>query len=200
VSALGDALSAVASILGSADRRWALVGALAVSARAEPRFTRDVDAAVVVADDADAEAVVRQFSARGYSVFSMVEQDAVKRLATARLSRPSPAGAASVIVDLLFASSGIEPELAQQAEVLAVLPGVEVPVARPGHLLALKVLSRGADRPQDSADITALMQVLDAVEEARAVDAARLIDARGFARGKSLEAEVAALVEHRPKS
>jgi predicted nucleotidyltransferase len=200
VSALGDALSAVADILGSADRRWALVGALAVSARAEPRFTRDVDAAVAVADDADAEAVVQRFSARGYSVFSIVEQDAVKRLATARLSKLSPAGEASVIVDLLFASSGIEPELAQQAEVLAVLAGVEVPVARTGHLLALKVLSRSAERPQDSADITALVQVLDAVEAARAVDAARLIAVRGFARGKSLEAEVAALIEHRAKS
>ena len=87
MSALGDALSAVASILGGADRHWALIGALAVSARAEPRFTRDVDAAVVVADDADAEGVVRRFSARGYSVFSIVEQNAVKRLATARLSR-----------------------------------------------------------------------------------------------------------------
>ena len=194
MSALGDALSAVASILGSADRNWALIGALAVSARAEPRFTRDVDAAVVVGDDADAEAVVRRFSAQGYSVFSIVEQDAVKRLATARLSRLPPAGEASVIVDLLFASSGIEPELAQQAEVIAVFAGVEVPVARTGHLLALKVLSRSPERPQDSADITALLQVLDAVERARAVDAARLIAARGFARGKSIEAEVAALV------
>jgi hypothetical protein len=123
VSALGDALSPVANILGSADRRWALVGALAVSARTEPRFTRDVDVAVAIADDADAEAVVRQFSAQGYSVFSIVEQAAMKRLATARLSRQPPAGEASVIVDLLFASSGIEPEVAQQADSFAILAG-----------------------------------------------------------------------------
>ena len=116
MSVLGDALSAVANILGSIDRRWALVGALAVSARTEPRFTRDVDAAVATTDDADAEAVVRQFSAQGYAVFSIVEQAALKRLATARLSRQTAAGEASVIVDLLFASSGIEPEVAQQAE------------------------------------------------------------------------------------
>jgi len=200
VSALGDALSAVANILGSADRHWALVGALAVSARTEPRFTRDVDVAVAIADDAEAEAVVRQFSAQGYSVFSIVEQAAMKRLATARLSRQPPAGEASVIVDLLFASSGIEPEVAQQAESIAILAGIEVPVARTGHLLALKVLSRSPERPQDSADITALMQVLDPVERDRAVDAARLIAARGFARGKSLEAEVAALVGTSAKS
>ena len=200
MSALGDALSAVANILGSADRHWALVGALAVSARTEPRFTRDVDVAVAIADDAEAEAVVRQFSAQGYSVFSIVEQAAMKRLATARLSRQPPAGEASVIVDLLFASSGIEPEVAQQAESIAILAGIEVPVARTGHLLALKVLSRSPERPQDSADITALMQVLDPVERDRAVDAARLIAARGFARGKSLETEVAALVGTSAKS
>ena len=156
--------------------------------------------AVAIADDADAEAVVRQFSAQGYAVFSIVEQAAMKRLATARLSRQPPAGEASVIVDLLFASSGIEPEVAQQAESIAVLAGIKVPVARTGHLLALKVLSRSPERPQDSAEIMALMQVLDAVERDRAVDAARLIAARGFARGKSLEAEVAALVGTSAKS
>src|SRR5687767_5296837 len=118
----------------------------------------------------------------------------MKRLATARLSRQPAAGEASVIVDLLFASSGIEPEVAQQAESIAILPGIEVPVARTGHLLALKVLSRSPERPQDSADITALMRVLDTVERERAVDAARLIAARGFASGKSLEAEVVELV------
>jgi predicted nucleotidyltransferase len=193
VSAVGDALSAVADILTAADRHWALVGALAVSARTEPRFTRDVDVAVAIADDADAESVVRRFSAQGYAVFSVVEQAAMKRLATARLSRQLPRGEASVIVDLLFASSGIEPEVAQQAESFAVLAGIEIPVARTGHLLTLKVLSRSLERPQDSADITALMKVMDAVERIRAVDAARLIAARGFARGKPLEAEVAAL-------
>jgi predicted nucleotidyltransferase len=194
VSALGDALSAVAKILAGSDRDWALVGALAVSARTEPRFTRDIDVVVAIADDADAEVVVRQFTAQGYSVFSVVEQDATKRLATARLTRQPSSGEASVIVDLLFASSGIEPEVAQQAEVIAVLMGIDVPVARSGHLVALKVLSRSAERPQDSADITALLQVLDAAERARAIDAARLIAARGFARGKPLEAEVTALV------
>ena len=140
--------------------------------------------AVAIADDADAEAVVRQFSAQGYSVFSIVEQPAMKRLATARLSRQPPAGEASVIVDLLFASSGIEPEVAQQAESIAILAGIEVPVARTGHLLALTVLSRSPERPQDSADLTALLQVLDAVERDRAVDAARLIGARGFRPGQ----------------
>lgn len=38
----------------------AVIGGLAVSARVEPRMTRDVDIAVAVADDAGAEEVVNK--------------------------------------------------------------------------------------------------------------------------------------------
>jgi predicted nucleotidyltransferase len=195
VSALENALRAVADVLRKGDRSWALVGALAVSARTEPRFTRDVDVAVSVSDDPDAEAVVRRFVEHGYSVFSVLEQEAAKRLATARLTGRADPGEAAVIVDLLFASSGIEPEVVRQSERLDVLPGIEVPVARTGHLLALKVLSRSASRPQDAADIQALLKVLDGPERSRALDAAHLIVLRGFARGKDLVAETSALLD-----
>lgn len=40
----------------SIGRGFALVGGLAVSARTEPRLTRDTDLAVAVADDVEAEA------------------------------------------------------------------------------------------------------------------------------------------------
>ena len=40
-----------------------LVGGLAVSARCEPRFTRDIDIAVALADDAQAEKLVRALRA-----------------------------------------------------------------------------------------------------------------------------------------
>ena len=194
MSALDRALLAVADVLREDERSWALVGALAVSARTEPRFTRDIDVAVAVSDDRDAEAVVRRFVDRGYAVFTVVEQDATKRLATARLTGLTQAGEAPVIVDLLFASSGIEPEVARQSERIEVLPGVDIPVAQVGHLLALKVLSRSSERPQDAADLEALLKVLDGPERARARDAARLIVSRGFARGKDLVAEVAELL------
>jgi len=45
-----------------------------------------------------------------------------------------------IIVDLLFASSGIEPEITAAAEVLTVARGLRMPVARTGHLIALKLL------------------------------------------------------------
>lgn len=45
----------------------ALVGGLAVSARAEVRITRDVNLAVVVDDDEAAEQLVARLRSRGYS-------------------------------------------------------------------------------------------------------------------------------------
>jgi hypothetical protein len=49
---------------------------------------------------------------------------------------PADGDSAIMIVDLLFASSGVEAEVVGAAENLEVLPGLWVPVARAGHLLA----------------------------------------------------------------
>lgn len=74
-----------------------------------------------------------------------------------------------LVVDLLFASSGIETELAEAATELEVLPGVRVPVATLGHLLALKVLAMDdVTRPQDRVDILGLLEHADEQEIARA--------------------------------
>jgi hypothetical protein len=156
VSQLERVLADVAREHSSFGNPWALVGGLAVSARTEPRFTRDIDFAIDVANDAEAEAVVRDLTARGYRLSASVEQDAVSRLATARMIPPGR-DPDEVVVDLLFASSEIEPEVAVEADPLEILPGVSVPVAKAGHLLALKLLSRDdATRPQDALDIRAL--------------------------------------------
>ena len=55
---------------------------------------------------------------------------------------PASSGEPSgVVVDLLFASCGIEPELVRDAEPLEVFEGLTLPVARLEHLLAMKVLA-----------------------------------------------------------
>ncbi len=176
------------------DRRqlpWALVGGLAVSARADPRFTRDVDVAVAVPGDRAAEELVRGLMGDGYQVLSSVEQDAVGRLATTRLASPV---ANDVVVDVLFASSGIEPEIVQSAEVLEVLPGLTVPVARTGHLIAVKLLARDdQSRPQDLADLNALRDVATPADFELAVSAVQLITDRGFHRDRDLLAAFEAL-------
>ncbi|OLC82383.1 MAG: hypothetical protein AUH72_06885 [Acidobacteria bacterium 13_1_40CM_4_65_8] len=71
---------------------FALVGGLAVSARTEPRFTRDADLAVALASDAEAEALIHSLRARDYGIEAVVEQEAVGRLATVRLDLVVRAG------------------------------------------------------------------------------------------------------------
>ncbi|HEX9033518.1 MAG TPA: nucleotidyl transferase AbiEii/AbiGii toxin family protein [Streptosporangiaceae bacterium] len=46
--------------------RWALIGGLAISVRSVPRFTKDLDFAVAVANDSEAEDVVHRLRGRGY--------------------------------------------------------------------------------------------------------------------------------------
>lgn len=182
-NAVGDTLRRIVAHLDALPARWALVGGLAVSARSEPRFTRDVDVCVAVTDDAEAEAVVAGLVDDGYRVHALVEQDAVGRLAAVRMS----AGPVGVVLDLLFASSGIEAEVVDGAERLEVLPGMSVPVAGAGHLVALKLLARDdATRPQDAADLVALRPVLTERDRADLDEAVRLVVQRGYARGRDL--------------
>lgn len=188
-------LSDAQRLLASLGRGFALVGGLAVSARCEPRFTRDIDLAVAVDDDRDAESLVRSIVAAGYLLAAQVEQVETGRLATARLQRRL-GDEPSVVLDLLFASSGIERELVARAEVLEIVSGIQVPVARTGHLLALKLLARDdRRRPQDALDIEALLAASDEGDLAEAQEATRLIAARGFARGRDLQGSLAAVVE-----
>jgi predicted nucleotidyltransferase len=94
---------------------------------------------------------------------------------------------ANVVVDLLFASSGIEPELIERATVLTVIPGLELPVASVGDLLAIKVLARDdRTRPQDWDDLRALLDVASARDLAQARASLQLIGKRGFGRGRPL--------------
>ncbi|HEX2254036.1 MAG TPA: nucleotidyl transferase AbiEii/AbiGii toxin family protein [Thermoanaerobaculia bacterium] len=177
--------------------RWALVGGLAVSARAEPRTTRDVDVAVSVESDPSAERVVRGMVERGYSVTMVLEQKDAERLSTVRFSLP--AEYRDLVADLLFASSGIEPELVSAADRLRLAPGLTTPVATVAHLIALKVLAadpaRVHERPQDFADLRELFRVATDSDRSTAREALALIAQRGFHRGKDLLGSFEDLVE-----
>jgi hypothetical protein len=67
----------------------------------------------------------------GYLIEAIIEHRATRRMATARLRRDNQAP----MVDLLFAASGIEPEVAAAATSATVL-GQTVQVAQIGHLIA----------------------------------------------------------------
>jgi predicted nucleotidyltransferase len=186
---LGVALRRIIDALQRVSVPFALVGGLAVSVRVEPRFTRDVDLAVVVASDAEAEALVSALVTDGWRVSAVVEQEAVNRLATVRLDAPHDVDTTAV-VDLLFASSGIESELVRDAEPLEVLPGVTLPVACVAHLIVLKILARSPERPQDDADLVALLAVATDEDLRVARGLAQLVVERGYHRGRDLLAEL----------
>jgi len=170
---------------------YALVGGLAVSARCEPRFTRDLDLAVAVEGDLEAEQLVSSLIARGYQVMAQVEQEQTGRLATARLLPPRSRVSEGIVVDLLFASSGVEAELVAAADRLEVFPGVEVPTARRSHLIAMKILSMDpATRPQDRLDAINLAREADADEIAEVKAVLELITSRSCQRDKDLAAEL----------
>lgn len=188
---LERALAAAASDIAAEGKRFALVGGLAVSVRAEVRFTRDVDLAVAVDDDAEAESLVYALKVRGYTTIASVEHEAQARLATIRLRSPQ-----GVKVDLLFASSGIERETVERATVVP-LPSVgALPIARAEELLSLKVLSMSDERLQDRIDARGLLRVnvdldLDCVRRNL-----RLIAERGYARRQDLLAKLTAVLRN----
>lgn len=184
---LKEVLQSVATELE--DVAWALVGGMAISARLEPRFTRDIDLAIAAADDTEAESLVNRFLQQGFEVRMLLEQEAAGRIATVRLQ--TPVGDDGPLVDLLFASSGIEPEVVAEAERVRIATELVVPIARLGHLLAMKILSRDDRlRPQDLIDIRNILAVAPPQEIERARDSLRLIAERGYQRGKELVKEL----------
>lgn len=177
------ALAVVCRTLQQQGRDIALVGGLAVSMRAEARFTRDVDVVIAVVDDADAESLIFAMCQEGYHPVATVEHEVHQRLATARLRSPD-----GIAVDLLFASCGIEPEIVERAERIRIPDVGPVAVARAEELLAMKLLSMSPKRLQDRLDAQNLIQFhpdldLDAVR-----DNLRRITARGYHRGRDLMA------------
>lgn len=184
VSRLGvlDAAIEAAALMSELGLPFALVGGLAVAARAEPRFTRDVDLAVAIASDRDAEQLVRQLARHGFRPSAIIEHARRGRLATVRLRRDGMA----VLLDLLFASSGIEREVVDAAEPLVLRATDRLPVARVGHLIALKLLSVSERRLQDRIDLEALKRVATPEDWALARAAVLQIKERGYHRGRAL--------------
>jgi hypothetical protein len=185
VSPLDEALARVVSDLDDLGEPWALVGGLAVCVRAEPRPTADIDIAVAVPDEATTKARVGDLLAAGYRSKDWVVHDQTGQLATVRLLSPADG---DVIVDLFFASSGVEAEVVGAAERLEVLPGLTIPVARIGHLVAVKLCWRqSAKRDRD---LHSLLKRADAVDLEEARHLIALITERGHHRGRDLGAAV----------
>jgi len=165
-----------------AQRGNAIVVGCGLRVRAR-RGTRGVgaDRGAFRADDASVERLIREAAGRGYRAFSLLEHDVAKRVATVRLRSENG------ILDLLFASSGIEFEIVRDAEDMEVLPGVRVKVSRVPHLMALKLLARDdRTRPQDLADLVRLKAVATVADCERLRELVVLIEQRGYHRNRPL--------------
>jgi hypothetical protein len=170
-------------------RRFALAGGLAVSQRAEPRFTRDVDLVIVASRDAEVEWLVQELRLVGYAPVVVVEHVDRKRLSTVRLASPS-----GIVVDLIAATSGIEDQVVSRATPVAVGAAGELLVARAEDLLAMKVLSMSERRPQDRMDALSLLLVNDGLDLDDVRQSLATMTERGFHRDQDLLGKLEALL------
>ena len=123
---------------------------------------------------------------QGYTVNALLEDESSHGLATVRLNIP-PADAPPLLLDLLFGTCGIEPEIVAAATVETVLPNAAMPVAIVPHLLAMKVLASRDTREHDVPDIARLLEVSTDDDILVARNALKLMTERGFNREKDLE-------------
>jgi hypothetical protein len=194
---LQKALIRLDSDLRALGVRWALVGGFAVMLRAESRSTRDLDIVLATLRDLAADEAVRGLRFRGYRDHPTqpMLQRKDGRLFGIRLVSPlldDHDEEAETVVDLLLGCSGVEAEIIAAAEVLEILPDIFIPVARAGHLIALKVL---AGRIQDQEDVRALLRESDPAEVHMARQTLQLIEERGFDEGKNLLVELGRLMD-----
>lgn len=176
------AVRRVAEVLEAQRTSFALIGGLAVSARAAPRFTGDADFAVAVSSEADAEALVFVMQEAGFQPFKVMEDKRDGRLATVRFNSTQRR-----VVDLLFRFTGIEAEIARGASQALVIGGFLTRVASVGHLLAMKIQ---AGRPKDLVDLESLLAVASKKDRQLALRAVKRIVALGNDEGRDLVDEL----------
>lgn len=188
-SALETAVEATKKVLDEEARSHALIGGLAVSARATPRFTDDVDLALSCSD-ADAEALIRSFVRRGFTIDALLMTKSTNRIATVRLKPPR----SEVLVDLLFDFTGIESDIVESATDAEVHPGFVMPVATIPHLIAMKVL---AFRKKDMLDLEYLFEAACSADLAEARKAVAAISRAGKEPKRDLSGDLGRLLAER---
>jgi predicted nucleotidyltransferase len=180
-----EQLKTVASCMEQIQIPWALIGGLAVSIHGAPRTTRDIDLAVFLETETEQDNLVKDLTQAGFFDKQLIMHLSPVRKLGVRLR--VPAVSSSVPVDLLYSSSGIEKEVIASAQLVEMFPNIFIPVATLAHLLAMKIVSENEiDRMQDTLDIQGLIKEATQKDLEHAKTAMRLIQQRGFSRGKDL--------------
>lgn len=171
---------------------FALVGGLAYGARAEPRFTRDIDLTLIADTEEQAEHITGQLIRAGYIPEMEIANRHTGALATFRMRYRRPLAGIPVeqspFIDLLFSHCGIEREIISAATPTEPFPGITLPTATVPYLIAMKVLSESDRRLQDRIDLQNLIAVATQEDLDIVPGLLDLIDQRGFANDKDLQA------------
>lgn len=139
-----DALAGLAALLERSGLAYALIGAHAVNAWLEPRFTADIDLTV----QADRDGLVRlgeMLAAAGFSITREHGAELPSGPDFVRFSCSDP----FVVVELQVAKTDFQREVIRRA----VRDG-DVRVATPEDLVVMKLI---ADRPKDQVDLLGLI-------------------------------------------
>ena len=176
--------------LNSLGARWALVGGLAVSARAGGRATTDLDVAIAIEADHEVDAIVFGLRALGYGLPIVLNDSDTGLVAMVRVPVSNRSGR-ELLLDLLVSTTRIENEIVAGAELLDPFPRMRIPVASRGHLIAMKVLSERDDRLKDRMDLQVLLESAKGAD----VDLARLSVALMVERGSNRKKDLPAILE-----
>jgi hypothetical protein len=141
-------LSDAANLLKTEHIPYALVGALAVSVRGQPRATSDVDMVI----DADLDRALALAGALDATQFAPLFQD-IADVVQRSFILPLRHRQTNVKVDLAVGLSGFEKQAVARASRMEV-GGTELPVATAEDLIVMKVL---AGRPRDEQDLQGLV-------------------------------------------
>jgi len=141
-------LADAASLLKAERIPYALIGALAVSVRGEPRLTSDVDMII----DTDVERAVALAGALVATRFKPLFDD-VAEVVQRSFMLPLRHRQTNVKLDLAIGLSGFEKQAVARAKRMEV-GGTTLPVATTEDLILMKVV---AGRPRDEQDLQGLM-------------------------------------------
>jgi hypothetical protein len=170
--------------------RYCIVGGFAVSYRAEPRLTRDIDLTLSLATDVEVENLTRNITQTGLVAETVLENSTLGVISTVRLINPNQPK--KIYTDLLFRSCGIEQEIIDTATEEELFPGERsFPVATIPSLIAMKCLSYSPQhRSKDLDDLRGLVQHSSSEQREEAARLVGLIQQRGFSRQEDLAAKL----------
>jgi predicted nucleotidyltransferase len=200
MSFLFTELRRVTSDLHQSGVNWCLVGGLATSVYVEPRTTKDIDVALSVSGEEQANSLKNFLLARGYTNPQLLMHVSPTRRMGWRVFIPS-SHEACVPLDILVLACGIEREIVAHAITIEILPGLSLPVASLAHLAAMKVLSQNSsDRLQDRVDLFALLKRATTSERSIIERALADMSKLEIANGRDLVAELGELEATRTRA